>query len=121
MDLTQVRIEAGVWEGLLVAAGEAPQLEVMHLGEVVAVPEILAIPNRSGQWTVRVPIPVQLLSEGIHTFLVREAGVAGKLAHFTIVAGAPLDQDVLSEVVLLRAELDLLKQAFRRHCREGDV
>jgi hypothetical protein len=29
-----------------------------------------------------------------------------------------LDEDIRAEVDLLRAELDLLKRAFRRHCSE---
>jgi hypothetical protein len=30
----------------------------------------------------------------------------------------PLEEDIRAEVSLLRAELDLLKRAFRRHCAE---
>ena len=37
---------------------------------------------------------------------------------FTVIAGVPLDEDVRAEISLLRAELDLLKRAFRRHCAE---
>jgi hypothetical protein len=33
-------------------------------------------------------------------------------------AGEVLSDDFRSEVSLLRAELDLLKRAFRRHCLE---
>ena len=40
------------------------------------------------------------------------------LASFTLVAGVPLEEDLRAEISLLRAELDLLKKAFRRHVTE---
>jgi hypothetical protein len=55
----------------------------------------------------------------VQTFLVREAGSGATLGHFTIVAGVPLEADLRAEVDLLRAELDMLKKAFRRHCVES--
>ena len=41
-----------------------------------------------------------------------------RLASFTVVMGQPLDEDIRAEMALLRAELDMLKRAFRRHCVE---
>lgn len=41
------------------------------------------------------------------------------LARFTLVAGQALEEDIRAELNLLRAELDLLKRAFQRHCRES--
>jgi hypothetical protein len=46
----------------------------------------------------------------------RETGET--LAHFTIITGVPMEDDLRAEVDLLRAELDMLKRAFRRHCVE---
>ena len=40
------------------------------------------------------------------------------LASFSIVAGDALAEDIRAELSLLRAELDMLKKAFRRHCVE---
>jgi hypothetical protein len=40
------------------------------------------------------------------------------LAHFTIITGVAMEDDLRAELDLLRAELDLLKRAFRRHCTE---
>ena len=43
------------------------------------------------------------------------------LGSFSIVAGDALAEDIRAELTLLRAELDMLKKAFRRHCVEtGD-
>ena len=35
-----------------------------------------------------------------------------------MITGEPLGDDIRAEVELLRAELDMLKRAFRRHCLE---
>jgi hypothetical protein len=65
-----------------------------------------------------VPIPAEALSEGVQTFLIREAASGDKLAHFTIITGVVMEDDIRAEMDLLRAELDMLKRAFRRHCLE---
>ena len=67
---------------------------------------------------MRVPIPVDLLSEGAQTFVISDADTEARLASFTVVMGQPLDEDIRAEMALLRAELDMLKRAFRRHCVE---
>jgi len=41
-----------------------------------------------------------------------------KLGHFTIITGVAMEDDIRAEMDLLRAELDMLKRAFRRHCLE---
>jgi hypothetical protein len=66
---------------------------------------------------VRVPIPAEVLNDGVQTFLIRQKG-GDRLAHFTIITGVAMEDDLRAEVDLLRAELDMLKRAFRRHCVE---
>ncbi|GGL54153.1 hypothetical protein [Wenxinia marina] len=118
--LTSTRIVEGVWEGVLTRVGQdegAPALVVSHLGEEVGGLEV--IPAGPGEWALRLPIPARLISDGVQTFVIREADGAGEvLESFAIVAGAPLAEDLRAEIDLLREELDLLKQAFRRHCVE---
>ncbi|HMO06226.1 MAG TPA: hypothetical protein PKD10_01085 [Paracoccaceae bacterium] len=116
--LTKTRIRAGVWEGVLSGAGDAPRIEAMHDGAVLPGVTLAAVPDRPGEHAVRVPIPAAALSEGVQTFVLRDPGTGAMLAHFTIVTGVPLDEDIRAEVDLLRAELDMLKRAFRRHCLE---
>ena len=72
----------------------------------------------SDQRAPSVPIPTALLSDGVQTFLVRDPATGATLGHFTIVTGVPLEDDIRAEIDLLRAELDMLKKAFRRHCVE---
>jgi hypothetical protein len=117
LKLTQTRIRAGVWEGVLGGAGPtAPRIEVLHLERPLTGVTVSPVPGREGDHAVRVPIPADLLSEGVQTFLIRSENET--LAHFTIVTGVALEDDIRAEIDLLRAELDMLKRAFRRHCLE---
>jgi len=72
-----------------------------------------------GKWFVRFRLPVERLSDGVQTFVIEDADTGDALAHETVIAGEVLDEDTRAEVALLRAELDLLKRAFRRHCSES--
>lgn len=116
--LVKTRLRAGVWEGVLSGVSGQPLLEVLHLETPVAGTVLTEIPERAGHWAVRVPIPVEALSEGVQTFLIRDAASGDKLGHFTIITGVAMEDDIRAEMDLLRAELDMLKRAFRRHCLE---
>jgi hypothetical protein len=116
--LTKTRIRAGVWEGVLTGAGALPRLEALHLGQPVPGLSVTPLPDRAGEHAVRLPIPAALLSDGVQTFVLRDAATEAVLTHFTIVTGVALEEDIRAEVDLLRAELDMLKRAFRRHCLE---
>lgn len=117
MKLVQTRIRAGVWEGVLTGAGSgAPQLEVLHQERKLPGVTVAAVPGREGDFQVRVPIPPEVLSEGVQTFLIRRGD--DTLVHFTIITGVAMEDDLRAEIDLLRAELDMLKRAFRRHCLE---
>lgn len=114
--LTKTRIRAGWWEGVLTGAGGLPELEVVLNTEVLQGLTVTPVPG-STDHAVRVPIPPDVLSEGVQTFIIRRKD-GDRLAHFTIVSGVALDDDLRAEIDLLRAELDLLKQAFRQHCAQ---
>lgn len=118
LQLTRTRIIEGVWEGVLTGAEQAPKIAVSHLGQPVEGATVTQDPSQPGQFLVRVPVPVALLSEGTQTFVISDAVTEARLASFTIVMGQPLDEDIRAEMALLRAELDMLKRAFRRHCVE---
>lgn len=115
--LTKTRLVAGVWEGVLSGSDTAPALSVTHMNNPL--PGIEVEPLReAGQWRVRVPVPVEAIADGIQTFVICERSSGARLAHFSLVAGEPLSDDLRAEIDLLRAELDMLKSAFRRHCVE---
>ncbi len=115
MILTKTNLTAGVWQGELQGGGDAPRLMVTHLGETLDPPEMIAAGD---MWHVRVAIPPERLSDGVQTFVISDADSGRELAHFALAIGEALAQDIRAEVDLLRAELDLLKKAFRRHCVE---
>ncbi len=108
--LTPTRFENATWEGHITADAE-PGIEAHYLGEQIG--DIELSPNGDG-WTLRVPVPMAALSDGVHCILIHDAKANQKLGDFTIIAGAPAAEDLRAEVALLRAELDMLKRAFRR-------
>lgn len=123
--LTKTRIRAGHWEGILSGADAVPGLEVILLDQILKGVTVTALPGRARDYAVRVPIPAEVLSEGVQTFLIRAKGGdrggdrgGESLAHFTIITGVAMEDDLRAEVDLLRAEVDMLKRAFRRHCVE---
>ena len=116
--LTQMRIRGGVWQGVLTGMTEPPALEVVLLEAVLPGLTVAALPDRPGDWAVRIAVPPEVLNEGVQTFLIRDKVSGETLAHFTIITGVAMEDDLRAEFDLLRAELDMLKRAFRRHCVE---
>ncbi|SLN35664.1 hypothetical protein PSA7680_01677 [Pseudoruegeria aquimaris] len=119
--LTKSRIQAGVWEGVLSLEGGAdgaPEIEVTHLEKPVEGVSLEPIDGAQGQWHLRIPIPAAALSDGVQTFLIRSRPDDVTLGSFAILTGEPMSEDIRAEMDLLRAELDMLKRAFRRHCVE---
>jgi hypothetical protein len=116
MALTQTRIAGGIWEGVLTGSGKPDALEALHQGRRLEGLTVTPAPDAAEGHLVRLPIPAAILGEGVQTVLLQAGGDV--LASFTLIAGAPLEEDLRAEIGLLRAELDLLKKAFRRHVAE---
>jgi hypothetical protein len=121
--LTKTRVLEGIWQGILTAPakeGWQPELKVTHHGK--SVPHVKITPTEAakgpGAWIVQVPIPAALIADGVQTFVIAEAETGEVLSSFAILAGDALAEDIRAEIDMLRAELDLLKRAFRRHCVE---
>jgi hypothetical protein len=110
------RLRAGVWEAVVSAAAK-PGIEALHQGSILPGLTVVALAGRPGDWLMRLPVPPDRLDDGVQTFLLRDHDGGQTLGHFSIVAGLPLEADLRAEIDLLRAELDLLKRAFRRHLR----
>lgn len=108
-------IRAGVWQGVL-DDSDVAEVEVLHHGLPLA---DVSLTKEGRQQTVQVPIPRELLEDGVQTFVIRDAQRGTTLGHFSIATGGANDDDLRAEVDLLRAELDLLKRAFRRHCLDA--
>jgi hypothetical protein len=118
-ELIKTRFFAGHWEGILrrLSGDRDPEIEISHLETPIPF-ELLPHPENPGQWGLRFTVPTDLLSDGAQVFLIYEKQEDTTLGSFTIISGEPLQEDFRAELELLRAELDMLKRAFRRHCLE---
>ncbi|SFT53975.1 hypothetical protein [Sedimentitalea nanhaiensis] len=114
--LTKIHLRNGIWRGRLTGPAAAqPQIEVRHLDQPV--PDVaLTATGTAGQWDLAVPLPPRALADGVQVFVILDASDQTRLGDFTLIAGEAAAHDLRAEVELLRAEMDMLKRAFRRHC-----
>lgn len=120
MTLTKIRFRNGKWEGVLEGAsrsGARPDLKLSLMDRACEGLE-LREGERDGVWDIVVTVPSEAVGDGVQTFVIADGATDEKLADFTLIGGEPTGDDLLAEVSLLRAELDMLKRAFRRHCVE---
>ncbi len=120
MVLTKTRLFEGIWEGVLRYendSGPDPKLDVTFQDKPVKGVDLTFL-EKDQVWAVRIPLPPESLSDGVHTILVSDASSGERLDKITFIAGEALADDLRAELDLLRAELDMLKRAFRRHCVE---
>lgn len=118
--LTKTRFVEGVWVGLVTRTGDEglpPEIEVTHLGQPLDKVS-LREGEGDGEWVLRIALPPSVLTDGVQTVLISDARSGEVLGKVGLICGDALDEDIRAEMDLLRAELDLLKRAFRRHCVE---
>ncbi|MFC6688340.1 hypothetical protein [Jhaorihella thermophila] len=119
LTLTKIRMRNGVWEGRIDGTkhGAKPAIVVRYLDQPVE--DVSLAPIGDGDaWSITITVPKQALADGVHTFLISDEGENRVLGSFTLIVDETLADDLRAEVGLLRAELDMLKRAFRRHCLE---
>lgn len=117
--LQRTDLNGGAYMGVLEGAGAPPVLELVHDGAVVTTADVTQIEGTTGQWQVRVALPLSLLSDGVQVAVIRTAGGDDILDRIAVFAGAEVDDDLRAEVQVLRAELDMLKAAVRRQARDA--
>ncbi len=118
--LTKTRLADGTWEGILTLPGEfdaPPMLQARYLDRALEGLEVRP-DDRPGRFMLRLPLPIEVLSDGAHVVQFVNVEQDEVLTSETIIAGDTLVEDLRAELALLRAELDMLKRAFRRHCVE---
>ncbi|MFK7867795.1 MAG: hypothetical protein AB8B58_01005 [Roseobacter sp.] len=116
--IEHTRLSEGVWHIDLNSDAPRPSLTAYYKNTALQQIEI-APSGTPALWRVKVPLPPEVLSDGVHTVLLCADGQEDTpLSHLTVMAGEIIGDDMRAEVTLLRAELDLLKSAFRRHCRD---
>ncbi len=122
LTLSKIRFRAGVWDGRIddaSASGATPDIAVRLLDRRVET-VTLSPGDTPGAWHLAITIPPETLGDGVHCFVISDERTDTKLGDFTLIAGEPLSDELRAEVALLRAELDMLKRAFRRHCLETE-
>lgn len=120
MTLEKTRLTGGVWEGIITLHrdnGLPPILRITHFDTPLEDFELKAA-ETTGQWHLRIPIPPELITEGVQTFVIADRDSGEALGSFALLAGDAMAEDIRAEMDMLRAELDMLKRAFRRHCNE---
>lgn len=109
------------WVCQITADPQAPAPKVQAMLQGTMVEGVTLAPNGLDQWQATVPIPKRAICDGASTLVLVEAETQKTLADLTLVAGTPADRNLQATVTLLRAEVDMLKRAFRDHCRkEGE-
>jgi len=122
LHLIDGRLRAGVWRAVILSEAKlenAPSLEILHDGVVLSGVAVDAAGDGGGQhWALSFAVPAERLSDGTQVFIVRDPKRDEPVGQFSLQSGPTIEADIAAEVELLRAELDLLKRAFRRHCTE---
>ncbi len=120
LTLTKTRLFEGIWEGILKSPSDVsakPRVSVTFLGESVE-GVLVDQTDQNGTWRLRFPVPKESISDGIQTVVISDMATGERLDAVSFIAGEALAGDLRAEIDLLRAELDMLKRAFRRHCVE---
>lgn len=120
LSIHQKALQAGVWTAIVATGSSAapmPKIRISHHGREVSEVAVLET-SVPGEWQIVFTMSAAYITEGIQTFVIEDADTGDTLESFTMIAGADLSDDIRAEVDLLRAELDMLKRAFRRHCVE---
>jgi len=119
IELIDGMIRAGVWHGIVQAHGyDAPAIEVRHAGGVLRPRLAEAIVGKAGHWRIEVPLPAEVLEDGVRALVIADTAGGQTLQTLTIMAGVPPTDDLVAEVASLRAEIEVLKAAVRRLARE---
>lgn len=121
LTVTKIRFRNGTWEGVVETKadnGLPPEIQVMYQDRPLEGVEI-SEGRSSREWNLHITVPTEAICDGVQTFVIAEGGSGGqKLETFSLIAGEAAVDDMRAEIELLRAELDMLKRAFRRHCLE---
>ena len=121
--LEKTSLRGGIYHGVLAHKGRAkvpvPELVAEH--RVREIPLAMApIEGTANQYQVTVDLPASLITDGVQIVSIRPKQGETPLASFAVIAGDGVPDDLATEVALLRAEVEMLKRAFRREARGRD-
>ncbi|ADO41650.1 hypothetical protein [Ketogulonicigenium vulgare] len=117
MTLIETRIVEGIWEGLLTDTVLEPRLVASHNG--VDLP-VAWTAQEGGDYALRVEVPRAMVSAGQHVMIIRDQDTGIEISRFVMAVGEDALNPQQAEIAILRAELDLLKSAFRSFARDAE-
>lgn len=112
------RVENGEVHAVVASGARAVGL-LLVLGERVLSEGVVATEGSEEARNVSFNIPGEVISDGVSLLEIKRKPTDDALATICIIAGQPLQHDLHHEVAMLRAELDMLKAAFRASARRG--
>ncbi len=118
LNLTKTRMLEGMWQGIITGAGDTkPDIAVSHAN--TNVPDFqLFRDEAANHWVLTIPVPATAVADGIQTILIVDRLADVKIGEIVLIGDDLSNGSLQAEMELLRAELDMLKRAFRRHCIE---
>lgn len=118
--LGPMRLRSGRVEADVVIEDPVALAEIILAVDGTALNRAKLEPGKDGQAKrIVADLPTSFISSGrrmLSFVTARDNTLLGELSFF---AGSPDETDLVGEVERLRAELELLKAAFRRHVREA--
>jgi hypothetical protein len=116
--IAKLRFADGVWQGL-VHSDEKPALH-LYLGAKDLGPlELSADGQGEKTWTLAIAVPAEAIGDGANVLSVCAPPDLQPLVMIPVVCGEMQRGDMVAEVALLRAELDILKRSLRSLARGG--
>ena len=116
MHLIDSRVRDGLWTARVEGGTRGvPGLELVLGDRTLAVAELT---QQGTGWLASCALPADILSDGVQVIAVRAAATGAMVGQIVLQLGAHLPDNMQADLALLRAELDMLKAAFRRHCLE---
>ena len=118
LKLTKTRMLEGIWHGSVTGSGDSkPDIAVTH--DNVDVPDFkLTKADAADLWSLTISVPASAIADGIQVIVVTDNETSQKIGDVVIIGDEVTNIDQRAELELLRAELEMLKRAFRRHCIE---
>ena len=115
LKLTKTRMLEGMWQGIITGSGDTkPDIAVTHGN--ADVPDFkLVKSDTADHWSLTIPVPASAIADGIQVIVVTDNDAGQKIGDVVIIGDEVTNIDQRAELELLRAELDMLKRAFRRH------
>jgi hypothetical protein len=86
-----LELKNGIWHGRVVGMADQPEIVAVHNGDEV--PGLEVQTTKKGIWTLRVPAPLAIFSDGVHSCVVSLAN-GDLLGKFTVISGEPLAHEL---------------------------